>query len=315
MRVGLPELGPLERALYMRSLATFRDLAASELASCAQLTQERYIRRGEVLYDEGEPIRSLYLLIDGRVRLEHASQRLRSLEASEDVGLVEFLAGQCHRLRAVADSNAVALLIDGAALLDLMEEHFALFLQIRRALGTEILQHQRALASYRSDTALSSVAPPASHDLAEVLLALQRSAVFRDVGVALLASLTSDNSEMHLASGALLWERDIEPGFLALIMEGTVCCLPEGAPEFCASGGALIGVDAVFGDTPYAYRAVAQTPVIARRIDTQLLLDTAEDHFDLATRILSYCASELLRLKDLATARRETVDPARKEAS
>jgi CRP-like cAMP-binding protein len=310
--VGLPELGPLERALYMRSLAIFRDLGARELASCARLTQERYIRRGEVLYDEGEPIRSLYLLIDGRVRLEHQSQRLRSLEASEDVGLVEFLAGQCHRLRAVADSNTVALLIDGAALMNLLEEHFSLFLQIRRALGSEILQRQRALASYRNDVKLSSVMPPAGNDLAEVLLALQRSAEFRHVGVALLAALTSEKSEMHLDPGACLWERDAEPEFLALIMAGTVRCLPEGAPEFSAAGGALIGVDAAFGDTPYAYRAEAQTPVIARRIDTQLLLGTAEDHFDLATRMLSYCASELLRLKDLASTRQETIESGRK---
>lgn len=317
MKYGLPEVGPLERALYLRSLTLFRTLTASELAACAQLMQERYVRRGEILYEAGAPVRSLYLLVDGRVRLEDQGRRVGELDAAAGVGLVELLAGQPHRSRAVAETNALALVIDAAALLDLVEEHFSFFLQIRHALGAEVALQQQALGSYHTLSAPRPVAAASgpSLDLAEVLLALQTTTVFRDVGLAILAALTSQDREIRLEPGAPLWERGTEPTFLALIADGVVSCVPEQSEhEFRAGPGALLGVDATFGGAPYAYRATAETPVVARAIDTQMLLDMAEDHFDLASRMLAHCACEVLRLKDLAANRTapERVDAERR---
>lgn len=323
MRYGLPEIGPLERALHLRSLPIFRHLGAGELAACAQLTQERYIRRGEVLYEEHQAIRALYLLVDGRVHLQRQGRSISELGASDDVGLVEFLAGVPHSLRAVADTNALALVIDGAALMDLVEEHFPLFLQMRHALGGEVAQQQRLLRSYHTltDTQVPAASQPAAgssarpapqptRDFAEMLLALQHTAVFRDVGVALLAALISADEEMHVAAGTALWQRGEDASYLALVTDGRVACAPEDERDsFQANSGTLLGVDAVFGDTPYAYSATAATPVSLCRIETQMLLDLAEDHFDLAARILAQCASELLRLKELASAGADTPVP------
>lgn len=318
MKYGLPEVGPLERALSLRSLALFHTLNANELAACAQLTQERYIRRGEVLYEEGGPPRSLFLRVDGRVHLEQHGRRLRDFEASDDAGLVELLAGRSHQSRAVADSNALALVIDSAALLDLMEEHFSFFLEIRDALGAEVGRQQRTLGSYHTlsaplerisadaaSKAVNGAAPiRAALDLAETLLALQRTPVFSQVGLAILAALTSEDEDIPLEPGALLWDNGAAPTFLALIADGIVSCVPE-QPEhtFRAGPGALLGVDATFGGSPYAYRATAETPVIARRIDVQMLLDLAEDHFELASRMLAHCANEVLRLQSVAATR------------
>ena len=315
MKYGLPGIGPLERALHLRSLTIFRDLGTEELAACAQLTQERYLRRHEVLYREGQPIRALYLLIDGSVRLEHQGRHLRHLEAAADLGLIELLAGQPHRFRAVADSNAVALVIEGAALMDLVEEHFALFLQIRHALGVEVAQQQHALGSFHMLSAppVPAVAAPSapgngvdasrqpSSDLAEVLLALQRTTVLRDVGLAHLAALTSEDQQLCLKPGEALWTRGADPTFMVLVTDGVVSCVPERTDlTFRAGVGTLLGVDAAFGGTPYAYDATAETSVTCRVMQTQMLLDLAEDHFDLAERVLAHSAGELLRLKALA---------------
>lgn len=310
MRYGLPEIGPLERALHLRSLPIFRHLGARELAACAQLTQERYVRRGEVLYEEHQAIHSLYLLVDGRVRLYRQGHAVSELGAADDVGLVEFLAGVPHPLRAVADSNALALVIDGAALLDLIEEHFPLFLQIRHALGGELAQQQRALRAYQA-LAQPAPAPVAARngthpttqpvpDFAGMLLALQQTAVFRDVGLALLAALINTDDTMRLEAGTALWQRGDEAQCLVLITAGDVACEPENEEDvFHAGAGALLGVDAVFGDTPYAYSATATSAGAVCRITTQVLLDLAEDHFDLAAHILAHCARALLRLKEL----------------
>jgi CRP-like cAMP-binding protein len=299
----------LERALYLRSLVLFRDLGATELAACAQLTQELYVRRGELLYPEASPPRTLYLLVDGRVRLEQSGRFLRYLEAADDVGLVELLAGRPRGPRAVADTNALALTIDSAALLDLLEEHFSFFLHIRQALGREVARRQREVGSYHTLAAPRTTfnghhqrtrPQGATTDLAEKLLMLRRSRLFRDVGLAVLAALTSDDREMRLAPGDTLWSRDGDPTFLALILDGTVTCTPEDERHaFRAQRGALLGADATFGGVPYVYTAVADSPVVATCIDTQLLVDMAEDHFDLASRMLAHCAAELLRLQEV----------------
>jgi CRP-like cAMP-binding protein len=124
------------------------------------------------------------------------------------------------------------------------------------------------------------------------------------VGLAHLVALTSEDQQMCLEPGASLWARGAEPASLVLITDGVVSCVPEQTElAFRAGAGTLLGVDAAFGGTFYAYDATAETPVSARAMQTQMLLDLAEDHFDLAARILAHSAHELLRLKQLAANR------------
>ena len=60
-------VGPVERLLYLRSLPGFVSLGASELATIAYETRERFFKRGQRLFTEGEAARAVHFLVEGRV--------------------------------------------------------------------------------------------------------------------------------------------------------------------------------------------------------------------------------------------------------
>jgi CRP-like cAMP-binding protein len=297
-------VGPLERALYLRSMPLFRDLGATELAACAQLLEERAMPRGTVLYGEHEGVRVIYLLVEGRVQVARG-KAVRYLEPPDAAGLVEFLSGQWQTPRATATTDLFALAMDPGAFLDLLEDHFPIFLRVRQALGKQVADLQHRLGSYHADMPSGTERAGPSSDLpidpAERLLRLQRAPIFRGVGLTVLAALMREQQEVRLHEGQLLWERGDDGRAFALVVQGAISCEPDaGADRFRAGSNAFLGVEASFGGTAHAYRAVATEDTVVLLLDTQLLIDLAEDHVDLALQLLAHLSRELLRLQELA---------------
>lgn len=316
MRASLPVVAPLERALYLRSLALFRDLRADELAVFAQLMREQWVHRGSELCRPGHCVHPIHLLVEGRVRYERAGRLIRRVEAPELIGLTERLAGVEPHARVVAESNILALTIDGGTFLDILEDHFSIFLHVRAALGQQLLALQRRLGNYVAvqpfATTAASLPSSSSPDLVERLIWLHRSPVLRGFGVGVLAELVRDDRVVRFKAGEPLWARDVPAGFLALVVDGVVgCAADEPGRSFQARRGDLIGVEAAFAGMPHAYPAVAETAVQAIRIDVPALLEVAEDHSHIAAQLLAFCARRLLELEQqeaLAAAATSTID-------
>lgn len=308
--MSLPVVEPLQRALHLRSLELFGDLAARELAVFAGLMGERWLRRGEVLFVEGQRVQVLYLLVEGRVRLEQGGTT-RYVEAPEGVGLIELLARVEARSRAVAATNALALAIEGAALLEVLEDHFATFLQIRAALGLRVRDLYRRFGCREGSDSTApprpapplapAAAEPAALAMVDQLIRLHRVPELRDFGVGVLAALIRDGNAVRFGAGEGLWSDDDEAEFLAVVVDGTVRCSGGDAiGRFRVGPGAVLGLPAAFGGTRHLYAAVAETAVVVIRVDVPVLLDVAEDHFHVATSMLAHSARTLLRLQERA---------------
>ena len=141
--------------------------------------------------------------------------------------------------------------------------------------------------------------PDASLDLVERLICLERSPVLKGLGVGVLAALARDEQEVRLQPGEQLWETGTEARFLALIVHGTISCRRDNSRiSIRAGAGAVIGMEAAFAGIPHSFTAVAETAAVALRIDVQDLLDVAEDHAHVATRILAFNAQLLRQLQE-----------------
>ncbi len=302
MRHRLPVVGPLERALFLRSLALFRDLPATDLVPLAQLMREQWVRRGSVLYSPGRRVRVIHFLVEGRMRYERDGRPVRRAQAPDAVGLIEILADEETSMHAIADSNMLTLVIDSEAFLDVMDDRFSIFLHLRNALGRQMLDQQRP-----ADWGILPPATPpeigrfrdASLDVVERLIWLQCSPVLKGLGVSVLAALARDELEIRLRPGEPLWETGAEARFFALIAHGTIACTPDSSGTSIRVGaGTVIGMEAAFAGIPHAYTAVAETAAVAIRIDVQDLLDVAEDHAHVVTRILAFNAQLLRQLQE-----------------
>lgn len=298
-----PTVGPLERALALRTLPVFHDVRPRQLAALAQHMREYVVPRGTILHPAVEPQRAAYLVTDGRVRLQRDGRAAGTVEAPGALGLIHLLAGQPPQATAIAETDVSTLVIEEAALLDVLEEHFSVVLHIQGVLGREIAALQEELSCYappRSDAAAQK--PPAASEafnLINCLLWLQRAPELRDLGVAVLAALLRDHRPLRYAAGDELFAAGAEASSFLVVVSGSVTGTPSSAQgRFRARPGDVLGRDAALAGLPYQYTAVAETPATAIGIAAQVFWDVAEDHFHVSRAALAMTARRLLSLRD-----------------
>jgi CRP-like cAMP-binding protein len=294
-------VGPLERALHLRSLSMFEGLRPREVGILAQLMKEEFQPAGAVLCLDGAPPTKLRLLVEGSVRNEKAGRALGTQRAPGLIGLSGVLGGRPASVRSVAETPLTLLSIDAQDFLDVIEDRFDVFLELRRYYAAHVARLQRWLGVFRTvepvDTS-SFPSPDRPLGIVERLLCLQRTHAFHGIPLNVLAQLVRDEHEARASAGDTLW-RDGDPGnALLLIVHGRVRCGDDSTPgSFVAGPGYILGADAAFGGIPYAYDALCETPVVAISIHATALTDLIEDHFELGRRALGHFAEEDVRLQ------------------
>jgi CRP-like cAMP-binding protein len=302
IRAAVPTIGPVERALALRSLPLFRSLKAHEVALLAQQLRESALRPGRALHSAGERIEAVHLLTEGRLRQCRDGGPPSWIDAPHTIGLLELLAAEPARTTVIAETPVRALVIDRAALFDALEDQFSLVLQLRTALGGQIAERRAASGAYQlprelSATLFGAVAPD-QFDLVHSLLWLQQVAELRPLGVAVLAALLRNEGATPLRAGEQLFEAGSDPTRFVLLVAGTVRCTPPDAEPFRADPGDVLGRDAVLSGSPHPYSAIAETAGLAIGIDGRVFWDLAEDHFHVALAALSMSARRLLWLDE-----------------
>lgn len=295
-------VGPMERALHMRSLAIFEHLPAREIAVLAQIMKEEYRPAGAILCQDSSSPAQMRLLVDGRVRNEKRGRVLDTQSAPSLVGLSGVLGGRPAAVCSRTETPATLLAIDAGEFLDVLEDRFAVFLELRRFYAAHVSRLQRELRVFRTAEPVDTSAfPPSERPLGvvEQLLCLQRTQAFRGVPLNVLAPLVRDDRELRIGAGETLW-RDGDPGALLIVLiHGHVRCgSPDGPGTFVAGPGFVLGADAAFGGVPYAYDAITESPIVAVGVSASRLTDMIEDHFELGRRALAHFAAEEVRLRE-----------------
>lgn len=293
-------VGPIERALHLRSLAIFEGMPAHELALISQLMKEERQPRGAILTQEGVPPTKLRLLVAGRVRTERDGRTLGRFNPPSLVGVSGVLGGRSASVRSVAETPVTLLSIDTQDFLDVLEDRFAVFLQLRKFYAANVARLQRKLGVFHTSGPLPGLEVEPSErplSIVEQLLFLQRTSVFRGIPINVLSNLIREERELRVPAGEVLW-RDGDAGtLLVAIVRGNVRCgIETSAGSFVATRGYVIGADAALGGIPYCYDAVAETPVAAVTVQATALTDMIEDHFELGRRSLAHFAQEEVRL-------------------
>ena len=63
-------VGPLERALYLKTLPHLEGLGSAEIAAFAEHAVERRYRRGAFVLKPEEPVPAFHVVVDGRLRVQ-----------------------------------------------------------------------------------------------------------------------------------------------------------------------------------------------------------------------------------------------------
>jgi len=139
MLVENRRVGNLERVLFLKTIPTLAKLPSAELAALAEHARELFFARGSALMRDGEPVRAVYHVLDGSVRLRRHGRDLGLADRRTAVGALLLLARDEQGLSAVAESDAFTLGLDANSFLEVLEERFAIFHGVLRELSRDLV--------------------------------------------------------------------------------------------------------------------------------------------------------------------------------
>ena len=120
-------LGEIERMLALRRVPLFERLEPEDLQRVAAVADERPFAAGTPIVREGEAGSELYVILEGRVRVEKAEtdgtvRHLRFYDAGEHFGELAVLLERPRVASVIADNDVRTLVIDGDGLMAILHE-------------------------------------------------------------------------------------------------------------------------------------------------------------------------------------------------
>ena len=279
-------VGPVERLLYLRSLPGFVSLGASELATIAYETRERFFKRGQRLFTEGEAARAVHFLVEGRVSVRSQGRILQLIEPPYTVGFLPVLARGNQHVEARVESDTLTLELPAESVHDAFEDSFALLETGVRQLARQFAEVQRKLelrGLVERAPPVDTPYPEAELDLVERLVALRRTGPYVAASLDSLTGLVRRMQEVRFEPGDVLWEEKDPSTYGIHVVHGTVMCVgDDGLRRFPMGPGSVIGYSEILAED-LATRAPDALPDLTRIGDAgKHLLELISDVLDLA---------------------------------
>jgi CRP-like cAMP-binding protein len=294
-------LAPLDKGLHLRSVPLFGDLSPERIALLGEYSTEEVIAAGTVFQDANAPLESVRVIVAGEVSCLLADGKSFRLGPDTVLGVFDFFAGSAQATLS-ATTDVVALSIPALAIRRILEEHFDVIVHLFRGLGRTLIRALRQSPTLASSAEAPILAPHEEHPVlgeVERILLLRSAVAFRTASVAGLASLVRTTRVETFPKGTPLWRGTDEATWLGVIVHGVVECetsLRPGLFYFAEDDANAVGfLDALADDTRW-YEARALTDVVVLTVRKDDLLDTLEDHFDMALACLRAFSTFAIRI-------------------
>lgn len=285
--------GIRDRVLTLRSYPMFEGLDDDAFLLLAEHGTSANYSDGEIISTEGEPLRSLCLVVEGEISVSRQGQVITVRKAGDAYGGLPVLARVPATL-AVAVGNTSTLEIPAPAFEAALTQNFSLLRSTLRQLGTSVLAMRGNLPSLPNGQ--SSVNEGTYYEqprtLVERLINL-RQGNFRHMNMEALIDLARSMVELRLPAGTLLWSAGDASTHALHIDVGRVRCSERDGRSATVGHGFTIGVLDVWTGSR-VYEARAETPLIAFRIDIEGFLALLEAHPEVGLDLLRGFARDLL---------------------
>jgi CRP-like cAMP-binding protein len=291
-----------ERILRLRSVPTLRTLPPNDIAQLAASLRTVTFKRGDVLLREDEPPRSFYLLTTGTVTLRRKGKRIGTVRGPGGVGFLAYLARQAGGSSAVAESFVEALEVQGDAMDEVFEDHFAVLLGHIRWVAERLIIENKI-------TEPPPFSPPAGQfdkligdgelGIVERIFLLRRMNAFTTANVNSLSTLARKLVELRLPGGEVLWREGDLAEHSYFIVKGMLSSR-WGDGKFVqhlGPGYVVGGAESLVG-LPRWNEVTTDEPVVALRGTREGLIDLFEDDHELALKFLSMLATLLMTIWD-----------------
>jgi CRP-like cAMP-binding protein len=119
---GSQRMQMMERVTVLRSLDIFRTLPDADLTKVASLVKGKELQAGEDIIREGELGTSMFIIVEGRVRVHSQGTQIAILGSGSVVGELAALDPEVRMASVTALNQMFLLELDGDALSELLAE-------------------------------------------------------------------------------------------------------------------------------------------------------------------------------------------------
>jgi CRP-like cAMP-binding protein len=296
---------PLERLLHLKRIPLLSGLPKPEVAALADVAQERFFRKGEVVFREDVPASGALFVVEGRLANFRRGIQVGTVGPGQGIGGMSVLARAEYGSQLVADEDTLALEIDADATLDVLEDRLPILQHMLREVSRQalsLLQKNKLDPSKVFPMPAGEMPGSAQLDLVDRLLLLRRMPVFDRTSITALAELARTMAQVRFEAGTALWHEGEPAAHLVMVCDGSVRAAVPGGIEFTAGPGFPLGALEALGQRARWYDAVAATPVVGLYGQTDVLFDLFEDNFDMAMDYLAVISRVTLRILDWSAA-------------
>ena len=293
MPAELVNVSRAERVFALRTCSAFDGLTTTELWRVGATLRPRQCAAGESVTLPGMPLAALEFVVSGRVEVDAPSGR--QVRGPRDViGDLVDLLDEAPAPHAVAIEPTLTLEFDRAALEDLLEDDFSIFLGVLRAAARRLARrggHDSNVRSWKREGA-SPKSRRSVLDLVERVLLLQEDVHFRRCEIAPLATLAEGATEFVLGPGEPLFPAGAAADHFVVLASGRAVVRTH-SRSFRVGAGEEFGMyEALAGETHWP-SATAGTTLRGLRIAASSLIDVIEDYPSFGLGLLRALAHEI----------------------
>ena len=132
----------IEKVIFLQDIDVFKDVRVEDLAHIAAITEEETFQPETNLYEVNDSADSLYLVLDGKVRLHRNSQEISVSGPHEAFGTWALFDNQPRVATATALEETLVLKISREDFYDLLSDH----VRIAEAMLRSLARSLRSLA-------------------------------------------------------------------------------------------------------------------------------------------------------------------------
>jgi CRP-like cAMP-binding protein len=131
-------LTTVEKVIFLQDIDFFEFTHTEDLAYIAAITQEVRVKAGSIIYKEGEVSDSMYLVLDGRVRLHRGGNEIMIAQSKDIFGTWALFDDEPRVAAATTLDDSTLLRISKEDFFDLLSDHTNITESVFKALVKKI---------------------------------------------------------------------------------------------------------------------------------------------------------------------------------
>jgi len=131
-------LSIIEKVIFLQDVDIFKHISSEDLSYVASITVEQNVEKDRVIYKEGDISDSMYMVIDGKVRLHVGESLVMIAELNDVFGAWSLFDDEVRLISATAFEDSLLLKIDKANMIELLADHVGVTEGILKAMAKRL---------------------------------------------------------------------------------------------------------------------------------------------------------------------------------